>query len=534
MAKFFSSLLITCAVLIGLFFLTSADKQPGKKRILVGSPIRQNPAILAEFLQSLKEQNQSTYTLDYYFIDDNVNEESKKLLADFCPDPKVCTIEQAISECKENYVCDDKKHHWKEAIIWKVAGFKDKMIAKAKEENYDYLFLIDSDLVMHPKTIEQLIIADKDILSNIFWTAWDPGTIPMPQVWLTDEYTVVKKGPKENLTPEETRKRMNEFFSELRVPGVYKVGGLGACTLLSKNAINKGINFQKIYNVSFWGEDRHFCIRAVALGLDLFVDTHYPAFHIYRDSELANVEKYKNENLTLDLDKKPRLTLSLIMKNEADHFLKEMLTSAREYITDAVIIDDASTDNSVAICEEVLKNIPYTIVKNSESKFSNEVNLRKQQWEETLKTNPDWILVLDADEIFEDKFKTEIHNIIADRSVDAVYFRLYDFWDENHYRDDQYWSAHKFFRPFLIRNKPGAEYKWKETSQHCGRLPLNVFGYKYKTSQLRLKHYGWVRPDIRKEKYDRYMNLDPGARYGWKEQYESILDPEPNLVTWTE
>ena len=30
-----------------------------------------------------------------------------------------------------------------------------------------------------------------------------------------------------------------------------------------------------------FGEDRHFCIRAAALGLSLYVDTHYPAYHIY-------------------------------------------------------------------------------------------------------------------------------------------------------------------------------------------------------------------------------------------------------------
>jgi len=82
-------------------------------------------------------------------------------------------------------------------------------------------------------------------------------------------------------------------LNQLKVPGVYTVGGLGACTLISKRAIQAGVNFKEIYNISFMGEDRHFCIRAVALGFELFVDTHYPAFHIYRLSDLDGLAEFK-------------------------------------------------------------------------------------------------------------------------------------------------------------------------------------------------------------------------------------------------
>jgi SRSO17 transposase len=63
--------------------------------------------------------------------------------------------------------------------------------------------------------------------------------------------------------------------------------------LISRTALEAGVNFSRISNLSFWGEDRHFCIRAAALGLQLFVDTHYPAYHIYRDSDLEGVKSFK-------------------------------------------------------------------------------------------------------------------------------------------------------------------------------------------------------------------------------------------------
>lgn len=302
----FQHLKLIC--LLGMIFLfgssLSAIEPAQKKRILVGSPIRQKPAILNEFLESLNRQNQNTYTLDYYFIDDNVIDESKQLIKNFGKG-KNCTIDEIKLETgDESYVCDENNHKWKDKLIWKVASFKDLMIEKGIKDNYDYLFLIDSDLVLHPNTIEQLILADKDIISNIFWTSWQPGTIAMPQVWISDQYTQFKKGDQEVISNEEALKRTLAFYEELKTPGVYEVGGLGACTLISQNALKKGISFRKLSNLSFWGEDRHFCIRAVALGIPLFVDTHYPAYHIYRESAMDGVEQFKADCLKSVLEKK--------------------------------------------------------------------------------------------------------------------------------------------------------------------------------------------------------------------------------------
>lgn len=490
--------------------------------------------ILNEFLDSLDRQKSENYILDFYFVDDNVFDESKELLKKFALGKNCIIDEIEVNSNKDAYICDEQNHKWKNSLIWKVAALKDRMIVKAVEENYDYLFLIDSDIVLHPKTIDQLLEADVDIISNIFWTSWSPNTIPMPQVWLSDEYTQYRKEEGEYVSPEEAKKRMYEFYDELRIPGIYEVGGLGACTLISNYALNKGVNFQRIPNLSFWGEDRHFCIRAAALDISLFVDTHYPAYHIYRESAMDHVEQFKMDCLIDNHDPKQRITLSLIMKNEENNYLREMLTAAREYITDAVIIDDGSTDNSVKIAEEILKDIPLKLIKNSQSLFSNEICLRKKQWEEVVKTNPDWIIILDADEIFEDSFKDEIQTLISAKDVDAYYFRLYDFWNETHYRDDQFWAAHNYFRPFLIRYKPNVSYVWNETPQHCGRHPKTIFEFPYKLSYLRLKHYGWAKQELRLTKYDRYQRLDPDAKYGWREQYESILDSYPNLTEWKE
>ena len=53
------------------------------------------------------------------------------------------------------------------------------------------------------------------------------------------------------------------------------------------------------------------------------------------------------------------------------------------------------------IYKRVLDGIPLTIVSNKSASFNNEIVLRKKLWQMTVDTNPDWIIILDADELFE-------------------------------------------------------------------------------------------------------------------------------------
>lgn len=257
------------------------------KKILIGSPIHQKPEILKEFLLSLKELDKSKFDNSYYFIDDNIDEYSSRLLKDFEFSEKNVIL--VTSDFQDNYIKNDHTHIWSSNLVDKVANFKNEIISYAIENEFDYLFFIDSDLVINPSTLNQLEKSKKDIISNIFWTKWQPNTIEMPQVWLMDSYDMF-----DDRNPKDHNQQTMEFINNMRVPGVYKVGGLGACTLISRKSLLKGVSFDRIYNLSFWGEDRHFCIRAAALGLELYVDTHLPAYHIYRDSDLEGVKNYKD------------------------------------------------------------------------------------------------------------------------------------------------------------------------------------------------------------------------------------------------
>ncbi|MCC3381614.1 methyltransferase domain-containing protein [Paenibacillus farraposensis] len=573
-------------------------------RILIGSPVHQKPEILILFLQALERLKAPDVPPDYLFVDDNDNPASSQWLIDFADRlpgqvlPMLTGLPQMENRSNEH------THYWPPALVWKVAGFKNRLIDYALQHDYDALFLVDSDLVLHSQTLCRLVETEKDIVSEIFWTRWHPEGVPLPQVWVSDEYNLFHREEGEVLSAEERAHRELHFLHQLHVPGLYEVGGLGACTLIRRRALEAGVHFGKIKNVSYWGEDRHFCIRAAAYGFPLFVDTHYPAMHLYQETDRVKAEqllsalsyftskaahadfpdspdhspsfnqstssetpefteasvipddlresavfaKYtadsfgvpqafsgpRQSELHTPPVSRPKLTLSMTVYNEAEQKLSDVLRSHREYIDEAVIIDDGSQDGSGELCRELLKGIPLRLIRNETASLTNEAGLRKQQWRETLFSSPEWILNMDADEMFESRFAQGVHSLLEGTKADAICFRLYDMWSATHYRDDEYWQAHRYYRPFLIRYKEGFAYKWKEQSLHCGRFPDNVLDLPSEISNYRIQHWGWYTPAIRAAKLERYQLLDPNARYGWKEQYESILDPNPRLTLWVD
>ncbi len=530
------------------------------KKIMIASAIRKENQILKEFLKSLDELEKGDFHIAYCFIDDNEDAESSKLIKDFVGrnNARILKVNNT-SIIQDKYICNDITHRWTNSLIDKIIILKNSIIEFFLSTSYEYLFFVDSDLVLHPETLKSLVSQNKDIISNIFWTKWVPNGEELPQVWLKDFYTMYNAHMMRGMTEEEIAKETGDFLNILKNPGVYRIGGLGACTLIKRAPLEKGVNFSEIYNISFWGEDRYFSLRAVAYGYELYVDTHYPAYHIYRIEELRGVKDFKAKYKVTDLEQKEdrgkdiiesniistpfirkskeknKLTLSMVVKNEEGRYLEEALMQHRKYIDEAVIIDDGSTDKTVEIIKDILGDKKLILIQNTESGFKNEINLRMQQWRETLKTEPDWILNLDGDEIFERSFNEAIRDLIdRDLDIDGYGFRLYDFWDMEHYRDDNLWFAHRTYRTFLIRYQENFNYKWIETPQHCGRLPYNITDLKILPCQYRLKHYGWAKEEDRVKKYERYMRLDPEGKFGNFHQYKSILDKEPHLETWIE
>lgn len=272
-------------------------------RILIGSPIKQEPEILIEFLDGLEEAAKGGNEISYFFVDDNVDEKSIKMLEDFSQTHDALITKGSDLFDASNYEQDEKNYHhaWKSVNFLKVTEYKNAIIQHCIDEKYDYLFLIDSDIVIDKRTIPQLLSDNVEIVSNVFWNQWQKNGMLTPQCfWIPDIY-LQEKGFFEYMTFEEAHKIRMETINQMKIPGLYVVDGLGACTMIKRSALEKGVSFKEIYNLKIIGEDRPFCIRAGVLDIKLYMDTHYPAYHISKREYLDRVDEFKRDGFKFDM-----------------------------------------------------------------------------------------------------------------------------------------------------------------------------------------------------------------------------------------
>lgn len=277
-------------------------------RVLIGAPVRQDERIFKHYINALRNLKGN---FDLFFYLHN----SKHLI------PYLNRNEYEL--CESNSV--HEAHVWNNQNLSEVTQMKNMLLQKTIKDNYDYFFLVDSDTILHPETLQHLLSRKKDIVAEVLWTRWKSDLAEMPNAWDEDFYSFKNRMPnqhkekttdktqqiidlmqnlgiKDESSIEKIGKQVfdhlvtvgiegNGPYQAFRTPGIYKVGGIGGCNLISRKVIDAGVNYSPIYNLSWtnW-EDRAFCVRAAVLGFNLYLDTHYPAIHLYNENYLKEYE----------------------------------------------------------------------------------------------------------------------------------------------------------------------------------------------------------------------------------------------------
>lgn len=508
-------------------------------RILLCAPAREPAPVLARFLAGIAALDPAGCTVDWLLADDNDDPAASALLEAARNPHGTVRVEPVDPATRPPRPEGGDMHHWTAILADRLGAVKDHMLRAALAEGYDATFLVDADLVLQPGTLRVLLAAERDVCCEVFWTAWRPGEEERPNVWLRDQYWPWDAPAGD---PEATAEARS-LFGLLRQPGVHEVGGLGACTLVRRCALEAGVRFERVRNVSWWGEDRHFCLRAAVAGIGLWADTHCPPQHLYREGGEAEPAPEPEEAAdppsapaVLVPPPLPRIVLSMCVGNERGRWLADAIGSAAGLVFGASVVDDASDDGTWDLLVPILGLYGYPdgfeMVRNRRRRFGDEWRLRRQQWDALADMRPEWVLCLDADEILPDDAAERVRAVLGQHpDADVVGFRLFDMWSPTHYRDDGLWGAHRRHMPFLVRWRPNA-CTWRCSPVHCGRFPLEVLAGKRIGADVRVRHMGWSREEDRRRKQARYLASDPEGVWGSLEQYRSITDPAPNLVAW--
>lgn len=217
-------------------------------KVLIAAPLRQQPKIFREYQKGL----------DGLIMPDGVTADRFFVVND-CPEiiPEIRDAEW--TENNSDNVTMYHDHLWTGELVSRMSEMRNQTIRKALEGGYDYLLSVDTDLVLEPHTLEVLLKAEKDIVAELFWTnGWS-------NAWMYDQ--------------------ADGYNPEWETPGLYPIGGSGALILISRRVLEAGVDYTPIPNLrkAVFGEDRHFCIRAVCAGFELWADSHCRPVHLYTE-----------------------------------------------------------------------------------------------------------------------------------------------------------------------------------------------------------------------------------------------------------
>lgn len=227
------------------------------KRVLITAVINEDDKVFEEYLKRLNGQIlPPTIKIEKFFILHNK------------PSLKKYLKEGEYIEAN-NELTHDKNHTWNQQKFEFLANCKNTIIDLAKKAEVTHLWWVDSDLMCDSRLLEHLCNFNVPIIGEMFWTKWPGAEIEQPNCWDIDKYS---------------------FFQGVdayRKPGVFQVGGSGACILVDINVYKAGANYSALRNVSFsvW-EDRAFCIRAEALGFKILIDNKFEPTHLYTKDDV--------------------------------------------------------------------------------------------------------------------------------------------------------------------------------------------------------------------------------------------------------
>jgi hypothetical protein len=261
-------------------------------KVLVGSSVRKPLATLQAHLKSLAAQDvPERVEMSYAFVPDyeDPNDPACNFLQQWVTERKG-TLLQGVAQTPQDFGDSGAPtHRWTATAMGRVGLNKNLILRYAVQHGYDYVWLVDSDLIMDPYTLRSLLDTRQSLVSAVYWTRWDTFQMKAgPQVWLKHVYEpfqtpgIVVRGMTEQ-----------EFRAKLVSRKLTRVWGLGACTLIAKSVIEKGVGFHRFPGLPTGGlwdrEDRHFCSWAEHLHVPMAADPWPDIFHVYHDADVPKI-----------------------------------------------------------------------------------------------------------------------------------------------------------------------------------------------------------------------------------------------------
>ncbi|KAF6565451.1 glycosyltransferase family 2 protein [Paenibacillus sp. EKM202P] len=255
------------------------------RTVTIAMPVRNREWILDEYLKSLLNLNYPTNLIEFIFVINDSTDNSLNILKKFKKQNKDKYRNIKIEVYNRNAPVDKRDLNIRNNFIYThLSKLRNYIMSKTKT---DYLMFIDTDILIQPDIINNLLKHNKDIVSGLIWNGY--VVRPEKPYLYPNIMKLNNKGYFEHIVNNQVKNA-----PLVSSPTLMEVDLTGAVILLSRK-VYKSVK----YGFHPQGEDAYFCKMAQNKGFELFCDLSVFSNHIMSPEYLREfLNETKNNTLS--------------------------------------------------------------------------------------------------------------------------------------------------------------------------------------------------------------------------------------------
>lgn len=191
-------------------------------------------------------------------------------------------------------------------------------------------------------------------------------------------------------------------------------------------------------------------------------------------------------------------------------------------LCDVVII---ATNNADQPTKDKITSMGFTQYEDNREWGIYQPDIKTSLLSQFLPLQVDWIVAIDADEVFAPEFTREEAERLA--NTDEI---AYNFLVINLYNDEQHFThssgIQRFWNIRFFKFLPEYGLQYLRKSLHCGLAPPVAYKYGWHAPYY-LLHYGLMLPEDRARKAQRYQKYDPSKKFKAGTYYDQLQEELP-------
>lgn len=202
---------------------------------------------------------------------------------------------------------------------------------------------------------------------------------------------------------------------------------------------------------------------------------------------------------------------------EADRYLKDTLEEFKRLCDDVIVC----LCNAGPKEKKLVASYDFRAYEDNREWGREQPNIKTDLLRRIHWLDPDWILVLDADETVPTVTRETLEELAKGR--ESCFFYVVNLWNGT----DRYKKTMCFWNVRFYKADPTKGTQFLRKPVHCGNAPPYFYNQPAKKAYVPhiLLHKGLMDPNDRVRKHIRYEEFDPKAIHKGRDYYDALLAP---------